>query len=90
MDEAYERAESEAYIRSFASYLTKELEDPGSYAFYERLARFARGNVTLEDLIYRVLSEIKDDFRRGRVKKSKGAAFTDRLKRVCLERGLSF
>jgi hypothetical protein len=88
VDEAYERAETEAYIRGFASYLAEELEDPGSYAFYERLARLARRNAALEDLIYRVLSEVKDDFRRGRVRKSKGAAFTDRLKRACLERGL--
>jgi len=35
-----------------------------------------------------VLSEVKDDFRRGRVKKNKGAAFTDRLKRVRSERGI--
>jgi hypothetical protein len=34
------------------------------------------------------LSEVKDDFRRGRVRKSKGAAFTDRLKRYCEERGI--
>ena len=82
------RAETEAYIRGFASYLAEELEDPESYAFYERIARASRGNAALEDLIYRVLSEVKNDFRRGKVRKSKGAAFTDRLKRACLERSL--
>jgi len=82
------RAETEAYIWGFASYLAEELEDPESYAFYERIARASRGNAALEDLIYRVLSEVKNDFRRGKVRKSKGAAFTDRLKRACLERSL--
>ncbi|MGC9019581.1 MAG: replication initiator protein A, partial [Candidatus Bipolaricaulaceae bacterium] len=81
VDEARQRAEDEAYVRGFASYLAEELEDPGSYGFYEMLARKARQNSVLEDLIYRVLSEVRDDFRRGRVKKNKGAAFTDRLKR---------
>jgi len=88
-EHAAQRAEDEAWIRGLASYLAKELEDPGSYAFYERLARLALRNGVLEDLIYRVLSEVKDDFRRGRVRKTKGAAFTDRLKRYCGERSIS-
>ena len=88
IEEAKRRSETAAYIRGFASYLAEELGDPGSYAFYEKLARAARRNAALEDLMYRVLSEVKDDFRRGRVWRSKGAAFTDRLKRACLEREL--
>ena len=87
---AAQKAEDEAWIRGLASYLTEELQDPNSYAFYEALARRARTNTTLEDLIHRVLSEVKDDFRRGRVRKSKGAAFTDRLKRYCEERSIPF
>ncbi len=88
MAEAGPRAGDEAYVRGFASYLAEELEDARSYGFYEMLARKARQNSALEDLIYRVLSEVKDDFRRGRVKKNKGAAFTARLKRSCVDRGI--
>lgn len=90
VDEAAKRAEDEAYVRGFATYLSEELEDPQSYQFYERLARLALKNGALEDLIYRVVSEVKDEDRRGRVRKSKGAAFTDRLKRYCEAKGLPF
>lgn len=88
-EHAAQRAEDEAWIRGFASFLAEELEDPGSYAFYEKLARLALRDGALEDLIYQVLSEVKDDFRRGRVKKTKGAAFTDRLKRACEAHSIS-
>ncbi|MGB9861274.1 MAG: hypothetical protein ACPLRP_02970 [Candidatus Bipolaricaulaceae bacterium] len=52
------------------------------------LSRFRQGEKDSSE--YRVLSEVKDDFRRGRVRKNKGAAFTDRLKRFCLDRGIVF
>lgn len=57
---------------------------------YEALARRARAGGTLEDLIYRVLSEVRDDYWRGRVRKNKGSAFTERFKRYCVERSIPF
>lgn len=88
-EHAAQKAEDDAWIRGFASYLAQELADERSYPFYEKLARQALRDGRLEDLIYRTLSEVKDDYRRGRVKKSKAALFTDRLKRYCQDRGIT-
>jgi len=58
-------------------------EDEKSRAFYTRIATRCPDN-----LIYRCLSEVKDDWLQGKVRKSKGALFTDKIKRYCRERGI--
>lgn len=59
------------------------LGDEESRGFYIKVARLVSSNV-----IYRYLSEVKDDWLRGKVRKSKGALFTDKIKRYCRERGI--
>ncbi len=88
-EHAAHKAEDVAFIEGLASYLVQELEDEGSYPFYRKLAEAALRNRALEDLIYRVLSEVKDEWHREKVKKNKGALFTDKLKRHCREWGIS-
>jgi len=58
-------------------------EDEKSRAFYTKIATRCP-----DDLIYRCLSEVKDDWLQGKVRKSKGALFTDKIKRYCRERGI--
>ena len=88
-EHAAQRAEDIAFIDGFASYMAEELDDDESYQFYRKLAREALGNRALEDLIYRCISEVKDEWHRDKVRKSKGALFTDKLKRYCREWDIS-
>jgi len=60
--------------------------DEHSRGFYTKLARLAAENPVLEDIIYVCLSEVKDEWHRGKIRKSKGALFTDKIKRYCQER----
>ncbi|MFB6273895.1 MAG: hypothetical protein ABEL51_13475 [Salinibacter sp.] len=62
--------------------------DDHSRAFYAKLARRCLEVPQLQDLIYRALSEIQYEVHEGRIQKSPGAAFTDKLKRFCDERGI--
>jgi hypothetical protein len=57
--------------------------DEHSDGFYIKIAGMAQENHILFDLIHRCLSEIKVEDREGLILKSKGAAFTDKLKRFC-------
>jgi len=58
-------------------------EDPKSRSFYTKIARRCS-----TDLIYRTLSEVKDEWHRGQIRTTKGAVFTDKIKRYCQERGI--
>jgi hypothetical protein len=57
--------------------------DGHSEGFYIKIAGMAQENHMLFDLIHRSLSEVKVEAREGHILKSKGAAFTDKLKRFC-------
>jgi len=57
--------------------------DEKSRLFYTKVAWRCPSNA-----IYRILSEVKDDWLRGKVRKSKGALFTDKIKRYAKERGI--
>ena len=76
-------AERQAEIESLVDEILKVTGDETSRPFYRRVARRCP-----PDLLYRVLSEIRDEERRGRIRTSKGAVFTDKLKRYCKERGI--
>ena len=85
---AFEAWEREAEAKGLVEELLRALGDERSRPFYEKLARRAVQHRRLLDLIYRVLGEVKEDWREGRIRTSKGAAFVDKLKRYCKERGI--
>jgi hypothetical protein len=57
--------------------------DEHSRAFYIKIARGLD-----PDLIYRALSEVKEEERLGMIRTTKGAVFTDKIKRWAAERGM--
>lgn len=57
-------------LESFANYIAEQLEDDHSLGFYRRIV----DNMP-ENLIYQALSEVKDTYLTGRIKKSKAALF---------------
>ena len=69
-------------------YLAKEiaekLEDDHSLGFYRKVV-----DLIPENLIYQTLSEVKDAFLTGRVKKSKAALFTSVIKSKALEHNIN-
>jgi len=67
-------------VQAIVQDILEVTEDEKSRAFYMRVARNCP-----QEIIYRVLSEVKDEWHRGRVRKSKGALFTDKIKRYCKE-----
>jgi hypothetical protein len=62
--------------------------DEHSRPFYAKLAQLAIANPRLWDLIYRTLGEVKEEAHEGLIRTTKGAVFTDKLKRYCKERGI--
>lgn len=62
--------------------------DEHSRGFYTRIARRAMRDGRLYNVVDRVLGEVKEDALDGRIRTTKGAVFTDRLKRHCAERGI--
>jgi hypothetical protein len=54
--------------------------DEKSRLFYTKVARLCPSS-----LIYRCLSEVKDEAHRGLIRTTKGAVFTDKIKRYCKE-----
>jgi hypothetical protein len=73
----------EAEIEALVEEILRVTGDEESRAFYQRVARLCP-----TDLLYRVLSEVKDEWRRGLIRTTKGAVFTDKLKRLCREWGI--
>lgn len=73
----------QAEFRALKTDIMDTLEDTSSERFYEKVVRSCP-----PDLIYRILSEVKDEARRGNIKKSKGAFFTYRLKKLCEKKGI--
>jgi len=73
----------EAELQGLVQSMVEVLGDEHSRPFYMKVAQACPS-----DVIYRFLSEVKDEWLQGRVKKSKGALFTDKIKRYCQERGI--
>ena len=76
-------ANPEEEVQGLVESMVEVLGDEHSRPFYTKVARACPSNV-----IYRLLSEVKDDWLQGRVRKSKGALFTDKIKRYAKERGI--
>jgi len=72
-----------AEVRALTEEILAVLGDEKSRAFYTKIAR-----IVPTDLIYRVLGEVKEEWREGLIRTTKGAVFTDKLKRYCRERGI--
>ncbi|MGQ9734815.1 MAG: RepB family plasmid replication initiator protein [Candidatus Bipolaricaulia bacterium] len=73
----------EGRIESLVQHMIEALGDEHSRGFYLKVARACP-----HEVIYRLLSEVKDDWLQGRVRKSKGAHFTGKIKRYCQEKGI--
>lgn len=63
--------------------ILKVCEDNKSIDFYRKVARLMP-----EDTIYRALSEVKETRDLGKIKNSKGALFTNLIKKYALEQGI--
>lgn len=68
-----------------AQEMADQLEDDHSLGFYRKVA-----DLIPESLIFQALSEVKDAFLSGRVKKSKAALFTSVIKSKALEHNIIF
>jgi hypothetical protein len=75
--------ERQALQESLAQRIAEELDDHASLGFF----RLVAGKCP-EEMIWRALSETKDAYLTGRIKKSRGACFTDLIKRGARERGI--
>lgn len=73
----------EGEIESLVRQMMEALGDKHSQGFYYKVARTCP-----REVIYRFLSEVKDDWLQGKVKRNKGALFTDKIKRYCREKGI--
>lgn len=67
-----------------AQEMAEKLEDDHSLGFYRKVA-----DLVPESLIYQALSEVKDAFLTGRVKKSKAALFTTVIKSKAVEHNIN-
>ncbi len=83
-DDEIEELRESAYIAQtfrlkekefFAKEIAEQLEDDHSLGFYRKVV-----DIMPEHLIFQALSEVKDAFLSGRVKKSKAALFTTIIK----------
>ena len=70
---------------SLAKDIAKQLEDDHSLGFYRKVV-----DVIPENLIFQALSEVKDAFLTGRVKKSKAALFTTVIQDKAREYNIGF
>ncbi len=79
---------SDAEVEAFVGTILEVTGDEHSRAFYRKICRRALVQPKLHELIFRALGEVKEDAREGRIETSRGAVFTDKLKRHCAERGI--
>ena len=84
-----DRKEIETRVSLLVKDMLEVLKDPSSRNFYRLAARRILESQGSEELIYRALSETKQEALAGNIKKSKGACFTYILKRYCKEYGVS-
>jgi len=81
-DKKEKRSEQKEYL---AQEMAEKLEDDHSLGFYRKVA-----DLIPESLIFQALSEVKDAYLTGRVKKSKAALFTSVIKSKALEYNINF
>jgi len=81
-DKKEKRSEQKEYL---AQEMAEKLEDDHSLGFYRKVA-----DLIPESLIFQALSEVKDAYLTGRVKKSKAALFTSVIKSKALEHNINF
>ena len=81
-DKKEKRSEQKEYL---AQEMAEKLEDDHSLGFYRKVA-----DLIPETLIFQALSEVKDAYLTGRVKKSKAALFTSVIKSKALEHNINF
>jgi len=75
------RSEDKEYL---ASYIAEQLEDDHSLGFFRKVV-----DLISENIIYQALSEVKDTFLNGKIKKSKAALFTTVIKAKALEHNIN-
>lgn len=80
--------EETADVEGMIETILRVTGDDHSRAFYAKLAKRCLEVPQLQDAIYRALGEVKEDAHEGRIQTSRGAVFTDKLKRICDERGI--
>jgi hypothetical protein len=88
-DHPEDQTEREAQIRGLVGEMIEVLQDPQSTSYYAFLARKILEAYESPQLIFRALSETKDEARMGKIRRSKGAYFVDLIKRYCAENGVS-
>lgn len=81
--------EERAQIRCLLEDILAVVGDEHSKHFYIKIAKLALEKPRLQDLIYRCLSEVKYEAHEGLIRTTKGAVFTDKIKRYCKERGIN-
>lgn len=80
---AEESKAREAEVSSLKKEMVEVLEDESSKRFYGLVAKRCPPN-----LVFRTLSEVKDEERRGNIRKSKGALFTYKIQQLCKKKGI--
>lgn len=70
-------------VQALVEDMLNTLRDEKSRAFYVKIAKLCP-----QDMIYRALSEIKQDYSDSSVRKSRGAIFTEKVKRYAEEIGI--
>jgi hypothetical protein len=81
--------EKEAQVQGVVREMLEVLGDPQSMKYYAFLARRILDAYQSPELIFRALSETKDEARMGRIRRSRAAFFVDLVKRYCAEDGVS-
>ena len=81
-DKKEKRSEQKEYL---AQEMAEKLEDDHSLGFYRKVA-----DLIPETLIFQALSEVKDAYLTGRVKKSKAALFTTVIQSKAQEHNIKF
>jgi len=84
-----ENPEREAQIQSLVAEMIEVLQDHKSKKYYAFLARRILEAYKSPQLIFRALSETKEEARMGNIRRSRGAFFVDLIKRYCAEDGVS-
>jgi len=69
---------------SLATYIAEQLEDDHSLGFFRKIV-----DLMPENIIYQALSEVKDTFLTGKIKKSKAALFTTVIKTKAKEKNIN-
>jgi len=78
------RGEVEGYkVKALVDDMLRVLGDEKSRGFYTKIAKLCP-----QDMIYRALSETKQDYSDSSIRKSRGAIFTEKIKRYAKEAGI--